>query len=89
MVGPNRTKSRTYRRVYVKTPGGRTTLHYRKRKPSHAQCGSCGSILKGVLRERPVGMRVSKSQKRPSRPFGGVLCSACMRTMIAAKVMGA
>ena len=50
-------KSRTLRRVYVKTPGGRTTLHYKKRKPAKAKCGSCGAVLKGVARERPYKMK--------------------------------
>jgi large subunit ribosomal protein L34e len=78
-----RQKSRSLRRVFVKTPGGKTVLHYRKRKPGKAKCGSCGTILKGVPRERPFKMEnMAKSKKRPERPFGGVLCSKCMRNLI-------
>ncbi|MEW6063175.1 MAG: 50S ribosomal protein L34e [Nanoarchaeota archaeon] len=73
-------KSRSLRRVYVRTPGGRTVIHYRKRKPKLARCGICGKGLKGVLRERPNRMRnLAKTKKRPSRPYGGVLCSNCTR----------
>jgi len=73
-------KSRSLRRVYVRTPGGRTVIHYRKRKPKLARCGACGKSLSGVLRERPYKMRnMAKTKKRPSRPYGGVLCSKCMR----------
>lgn len=75
----NRLKSRTYRRVYKKL-ASRTTLHYKKRKPKKSHCAICGAELHGTLRERPYKMvNVAKTKKRPSRPFGGVLCSSCMR----------
>jgi large subunit ribosomal protein L34e len=75
-----RYRSRTLRRVPVTTPGGTRRLHYTKRKPSKAVCASCKSLLHGVPRERPVVMRtMAKSKKRPERPFGGVLCSRCLR----------
>lgn len=76
-------RSRTLRRVFVKAPGGKTRIHYRERKPARPVCGSCGKFLPGVPRERPVTMRtLPKSSKRPERPYGGVLCSACMRLKI-------
>jgi len=81
-----RYKSRTLRRVFVKTPGSRTVLHYRKRKPKNAKCGSCGAVLKGVPRERPYKMKkMAKSKKRPSRIYGGNLCSGCARKKIIEK----
>jgi large subunit ribosomal protein L34e len=53
------------------------------RKPSNAKCGVCGAILSGVPRERPYKMqKLPKTKKRPERPFGGVLCSACSRRKI-------
>jgi large subunit ribosomal protein L34e len=83
MPSQGRTKSRTYRRVFVKTPGGRTVMHYRKRKPGKAKCGVCGAFLPGTLRERPFKMRnIAKTKKRPERPYGGYLCSKCMRKKI-------
>lgn len=79
-------KSRTFRRIFVKTPGGRTTLHYKKRKPSKAKCGKCGTVLKGVARQRPYKMKnMPKTAKRPSRPYGGVLCSRCLRRLMISK----
>lgn len=78
-----RYRSRSLRRIYRKTPGGRTVLRYEKRKPSKAQCGGCGAVLKGMLRERPYKMRKTvKTKKRPERPYGGVLCSKCLRRKI-------
>ena len=75
-----RYKSRTFRRVYKKLPGGKTKLFHLKRKPSKHQCGNCGAVLKGVLRERPYIMRnTARTKKVPSRAFAGNLCSNCMR----------
>ena len=79
-----RKKSRTFRRVFKKTPGGITKKYYLKRKPAKAQCAGCRQNLKGVPRERPFKMQnMPKTKKRPERPFGGVLCSKCMRKEIA------
>ena len=76
-------KSRTMRRVHVKVPGGATKLHYKLRKPAAAKCSTCGDVLKGVPRERPAKMQnMPKTKKRPQRPYGGVLCSKCMRKKI-------
>ena len=73
-------RSRTLKRIFVKTPGNRVTTHYRERKPSKPVCAVCGKVLAGVPNERPTDMQnIPKSQKRPERPYGGVLCSACMR----------
>lgn len=75
-----RYRSRTLRRVYKRTPGNGVKLVYKKRKPSGAQCAACGVVLKGTLRERvPVMRNLPRSKKRPERPYGGVLCSRCMR----------
>ena len=75
-----RYRSRTFRRVLVRVPGNRVSLQYKKRKPSRAHCGSCGRQLLGVPRERDVRIKnLPKSIKRPQRPYGGVLCSLCMR----------
>lgn len=82
-------KSGRLRKVFVKTPGGETRIHYRRRKPSKAVCGSCTKPLAGVPRELPSVMRnLPKTAKRPERPFGGVLCSACMRLFFKNKARG-
>ena len=45
-----------------------------------SKCSSCSKILKGVPNIRATKLkRISKSKKRPSRPFGGELCSSCSR----------
>ncbi|MBN2567126.1 50S ribosomal protein L34e [Candidatus Woesearchaeota archaeon] len=81
-----RHKSRTLRRVAKKTPGGRNVTHYEERKPAAARCAGCGTTLKGVPRERPFRMQtMPKSRKRPERPYGGVLCHACLKKKIVAE----
>lgn len=77
-----RYRSRSYKRVNKKTPGGRNVLRYKKKKPSKHVCAECGQVLHGVPRGRPYEIRkLSKSQKRPNRPYGGYLCSKCARKL--------
>ena len=73
-------KSRTLARKQVKTPGARVVTHHEQRKPKAATCANCGERLKGVPRGTPSQIKsLTKSQRRPERPYGGVLCSACTR----------
>jgi large subunit ribosomal protein L34e len=75
-------KSRSLRRIFVKTSKG-AKLTYAKRKPSKAHCAECGQVLHGVASERPYKMsKMSKTEKRPDRPYAGKLCSKCMRLQI-------
>ncbi len=79
-------KSRKMRRVYVKTPGGKTVLHHRMRKPAKAHCAGCRKVLAGVPREFPSKMaNMPKTAKRPERKYGGNLCTACARKLLKSK----
>ncbi|MGE0793265.1 MAG: 50S ribosomal protein L34e [Candidatus Woesearchaeota archaeon] len=76
-------KSRTFRRIFKKLPGGSTVLRYFERKPKVAHCGRCGAELHGIPRMRASEMsKLSKTQRRPERPFGGVLCSKCLKDVL-------
>ncbi len=82
-------KSGRLRKVFVKTPGGKTHIHYRERKPQKAHCAGCGKVLAGV----PQGIssvirKVPRSARKPQRPYGGMLCSACTRQTLKAKARG-
>jgi len=82
-----RFRSRTFRRVFRKTPGGNTVMHYALRKPSKAKCSICGSVLQGIARARPTKLKnMPKSRRTVSRPYGGNLCSKCMRQAIKNKI---
>jgi len=76
-------RSRSKRRVFVRTPGSNTTLHYKRKIPSKPKCSECGQVLPGVARGTKTELnKLPKTKKRPDRPFGGVLCSRCMRKKI-------
>ncbi|MDP6293225.1 MAG: 50S ribosomal protein L34e [Candidatus Woesearchaeota archaeon] len=82
-------RSRTLRRVKVKTPGGKTITHYRMRKPGKAQCRDCGAYMAGIPHViRSVLRNLTRSQKRPTRPYAGNLCGKCLRILNEKKVMG-
>ena len=86
---PSKGKSRTFRRVYVKTPGGETKLHYRKRKPKIAKCSICKKPLHGIPRLKPTKFKnIAKTKKRPNRKFGGNLCSKCTKRVMIEKLRG-
>jgi large subunit ribosomal protein L34e len=75
-------KSRSLRRKQVRTTSG-SKQTYSKRNPKKAKCGECGAKIAGVPRARPVKMKnLPKTKKRPERPYGGFLCSKCMRQKI-------
>ncbi|NPA04536.1 MAG: 50S ribosomal protein L34e [Crenarchaeota archaeon] len=76
-------RSRSLRRVKRRTPGGETRTYYEKRRPGPARCALCGKPLNGVPRLRPPKLRnLPLSQKRPERPYGGVLCARCLERLL-------
>ena len=80
-------RSRSLRRVRVKTPGGKTKIVYKKSKPGPARCSSCKRPIHGVPRMFNYKFRdLPKSSKKPNRPYSN-LCSGCMRLVIKEKVM--
>ena len=81
-----RLKSRSLRKVDVRTPGSKLVMHVYRRKPAKAQCASCGEYLKGVARAHASELQnMSLTKKRPQRAYGGVLCSRCSRQTIVDK----
>jgi large subunit ribosomal protein L34e len=79
-------RSTSWRKIKKKLPGGRFIIHYLKRKPSISVCAVCKKPLHGVPRDIPSKIRrLSKTCRRPERPYGGNLCSRCMREKIKEK----
>jgi len=80
-------KSRTFRRIFVRKISGNLTKHFRKRKNSKKVCSECNKILMGIPHKiESKFSALPKTKKRPERPFGGVLCSPCMRKKIIKQV---
>ena len=79
-------RSRSLARKRLRIPGGELTVHFEKRNPSQAKCNTCGTLLKGVPRKTVDQIKkIGKSVRRPSRPYGGNLCTKCSRELIKQK----
>ena len=73
-------RTRSRRRVKVRTPGSRVVEHYRKGTASRPVCAACGRRILGVAKGRQAHLsKIPRSQKRVSRTYGGVLCPTCLR----------
>jgi large subunit ribosomal protein L34e len=71
------------RRKIVKTPGGKLTYHYIKKKASFPKCGDCKIKLNGVVPARPKKlMTMSKRLKTVNRTYGGSRCAKCVRERV-------
>ena len=79
-------RSRSFKKNPVSTPGGRTTIHYIKKTPGIARCAVCRQPLHGVPSDLPAQIKkLKKTNRRPDRPYGGNMCSACTRETIKSK----
>ena len=81
-----KTKKKKFRRI----PGEKSRVYYVREKTSKHHCAICRGILHGTPHGRTKAgvKKLSKTQRRPSVPFGGVLCSTCRKNVFedAAKV---
>lgn len=77
-------QKRRLKKVKRRTPGRRVVIHFRREKTGKHVCALCGKPLHGVPHgRRPAQVRkLSKSERRPERLFGGVLCSECVRKVL-------
>jgi large subunit ribosomal protein L34e len=76
-------RTRSTKKVKVRTPGGRTVTHYRAEKAQRSTCGRCGTHLSGMATGTSTEVSSkSASSKAPARPYAGVLCSDCLDTLI-------
>ena len=74
-----RYRSRSYKRIFKKTPGGRTVIHYRRKNHQSMSVPDVENhymVFPGkTLRDKET----REIQKRPNRPYGGYYCSSCAR----------
>ncbi len=78
----------SFKKLQRRTPGGKTVTHKKKKKTGKHKCAICHDLLHGTPRGSPVEIgKLSKTERRPSRPFGGQLCSKCSRIVIRLKAM--
>lgn len=79
-----RPADRWRKRTFARTPSGETAMRFKDKKTSERTCGLCEEELHGVPSGKKTSevLAMSKTQKRPSRIFGGVLCSSCTTKII-------
>ncbi len=71
---------RSGKRKLVKTPGGKFYFKRLADKPKYHHCATCDRKLPGMPRGTQVEIRkLKKSERTPSRPYGGQLCSPCLK----------
>ena len=76
-------RSSSVRKIFTRAPSG-THVHYRRKKSEgKPSCGTCGALLHGASHARGL----AKSERTPSRAFGGNLCSACSRKVLKLRVL--
>lgn len=73
-------RSRSLSKKRVRLPSGKVSTHYEDKRNSFSTCHFCGKPLNGVKTNKIS--KFSKSEKRPSRPFAGVLCHSCLEKLI-------
>ncbi len=58
-------------------------IRERKKKPKIQKCAICKKPLHGIPKLRATELKkLAKSEKRVERPYGGYLCSKCVREIM-------
>ncbi len=69
------------------SPKGKPVIKHKAEKQAKAVCSLCGKLLGGMPNRSHAQMaKLSKTQKRPERKFGGILCTTCVAQVIKDKV---
>ena len=75
---------RRMKSVKKRIPSGKVKTVYRRGVYSKHKCAICSAELAGTPRGKPIKIqRLTRSKRRPTRPFGGQLCSKCTRKIVA------
>lgn len=77
-------RTRSRKRKYVRTPGGRVVIHYEGEKRDFHHCARCGGIIHGIPREKDY--KLAHSERTIERYCGGMLCQNCLEEIIRARV---
>ena len=86
MVRPH-LRSRKVVKKFRKLPSSRTGVIFRKRKTSKPHCPETGQVLHGTAYGRARDVRkLSKSEKRPTRYYGGILSHRALKDRIVLKM---
>lgn len=74
----------TMKKKFKRTIKGKSKVYYVREKTSKHHCAICKGILHGTAHGKKVSevSKLSKTQKRPSVVFGGVLCTKCRKAIM-------
>lgn len=72
----DRSKNKKKKRI----PSGKSITVYKKTKKRIVRCGLCKQKLKGIPTKKES--KLSKTKKRPTAKFGGMLCNKCREKII-------
>ncbi|MEM3622507.1 MAG: 50S ribosomal protein L34e [Candidatus Bathyarchaeia archaeon] len=76
-------RTRSRKRQKTKLPGGRSQVHYKRKKTPAPSCFICGQPLAGIPKTIPSKMRkLNRSKRRIWRPFGGQICHNCLQNAL-------
>lgn len=65
----------------------KTVIRMKRRKAGVPKCAICKKYLHGMKKLHQIEMKkLSKTEKRPERAYGGYLCSSCARETFREKV---
>ncbi len=76
------------KRVKVRIPSGRIVIKSKRRQVGVGRCANCQGELHGTPTAHPNEMKLAKSDKRPSRAYGGYFCGNCTRELFREKARG-
>ncbi len=73
-------RTRARKRSSKRLPGGGAAFHYKKEKVGAPRCARCGRVLSGIPKSVQSKMgKLTASQKRIQRIYGGQLCHLCLQ----------
>lgn len=76
-------RTRSRKRVGLKSPGGQNITHYKKEKHGYLHCFRCGRVLFGIPRSDPSELgKLSPTQRTVARMYGGQLCHNCLQDLL-------
>jgi len=69
------------KKIRVRAPSGRIVVRTKRERYGTILCANCKKPLRGISNTR----KLSKTEKIPSRIYGGYLCSGCTKEILREK----
>ncbi len=70
------------KRVERRTPSGKVTIRKKQNRVGFARCANCHQELHGMPRAHTAESgKFAKTERKPSRAYGGYFCGNCTREL--------